>query len=628
MSVTNEELEAKRLRSYLNPYMKGPAVNAVLAALSGPASYLVNSVAAVNDQLYITTASGQYLDQRLADYGITRPPSVGLSDDIFAEIGIGIKNRKQVRDLINQLLNSIFGDEFVRASNPARATEPYNLADGDTLIVKFDDKITATVVFSAGEFQSIAAATAQEVADSITKHLRARGQNGTAIAKDDGNGPYVEIFSDSVGAASSVTILGGSAQNVLKYDSVVPAGGNSSTQWTLSLQPGGVIRYAWTGGANPQLGKVTAGNYVNIFGGGFASSADSGSFTVTKAVGGTIGYSYFEVVNPLGSAGIIVQGSNNAILFYNPVKKTLLSRSTYAAVYQTQSQTLQIFLPAATQVIRRTRLGSAHLHDAPRGHFVFYANPVAGDKFSVTSANSFTAGTDFAIGTTIDQTIKNLTTAINAVVIGGQAFAQIGMLQFDQLSQNITLTMAYTGSQAITATGLEGDVVSLAPNQPGPYVYDTTQPFTVSTIGSPLNQIINGTSSRVIQVKDSSQFPDAQGYLIIGYGTQNQEGPVPYISRPSSSTLLISPAYKIKYVHDIGTDISLIESKSPVVLSSDGTNYPLYVTGVADGRIYAQDLIRSISATGITLIFTILFPSDVGLGKFGTIYTENPYIWG
>jgi hypothetical protein len=629
MSITSNEAEYKRLRSYLNPFIKGPTVDALLHALATPSSYLMNSVAAVNDQLYITTASGNYLDQRLADYGITRPASVGLSDDIFAEIGIGIKNRKQVRDLINQLLNSIFGDEFVRASNPARAVEPYHLSDGDTLIINFDQKTTSTVVFSASNFQSIATASAQEVADAITKYLRAKGQTGTAIAKDDGNGAYVEILSDTVGASSSVTVLGGSAQNVLRYDSAVPAGGNASTQWTLSLQPGGFVRYTWSGGANPQLGKVAPGNYVNVFGGGFTSSTDSGSFTITAAVGGTVNNSYFEVLNPLGNSGIITQGSDTAVLFFAPIKKTLLSRNSYAAVYQTKGQLLQIFLPAATQVIRRSRLGSAHLHDAPRGHFTFKANPVAGDRFLVTSGASFVAGTDFAIGSDIESTVINLSSAINSTIDpkDGQAFAQGTSLEFDQLSLNITLTMSYTGAQAITGSGLEGDLISLQPNQPGPYVYDTTQPFTVSTIGSTLTQAVNGSSSRVVSVKDSSQFPDQQGYVILGYGTANQEGPVPYIARPSNSTILISPAYKIKFVHTPGTDISFIESKAPVVITSDGTDYPFYVTGVADGRIYAQNLITSIAATGITIVFTILYPSDQGLGKFGTIYSENPTIW-
>ena len=571
MAITTVEQEYKRLRSYLNPFIKGPAVDAVLTALAtGSSSYLVNNVAAVNDQLYITTASGEYLDQRLADYGIVRPPSVGLSDDIFAEIGIAVKNRKQVRDLINSLLNSIFGDEFVRASNPSRAVEPYNLADGDTLIINFDNKFTTTVKFKTGDFESIAAAKAQEVADAITKYLRSNGLGGTAISKNDGNGNFVEILSDSKGAASSVTVLGGSAQNALKYDSVVPAGGNASTQWTLSNQPGGVIRYTWTGGANPQIGKVTAGNYVNIFGGGFASSTNSGSFTIINAVGGVAGSSYFEVSNPLGTSGIVVQGTDTAVLFYSPSKKTLLSRSSYAAVYQTQNQVLQIFLPAATQVIRRSRLGSAHIHDAPRGTFTFLAQPISGDSFSITSTTSLTAGSDFSIGATIQETITNLVGAINSDISGVQAFVNLGGLEVDLNDSSLTLTMSYGGSQQITGSGPLGDKTSLAPNQPGPYVYDTTQPFTVSTIHTKLSESVNGNSARVIQVADSSKFPDQQGYVILGYGTSQQEGPIPYIARPSDTTLLISPAYKIKNSHLAVEQINFIDMKAPVVISGDG----------------------------------------------------------
>lgn len=538
MPVTNTQEQYKRLRSYLNPYIKGKNVDAVLTALAaGPASYLINNIRAVNDQLYITTASGQYLDQRLADFGITRPPAVGLSDDVFRQIGIEVKNRKQVRDLINNLLNSIFGDEFVRASSPSRNYEPYNLADGDTLIINFDEAHTVTIKFTTNEFENIAAATAQEVADAITKTLRNDGLNGTAIAKDNGNGPFVEILSDTIGPISSVTILGGSAQNKLKFDAIVPAGGNGSTQWTLSVQQGGIIRFTWTGGANPQLGKVNAGFYVNVFGGGFASSTNEGSFTIVDSFGGAVGLSYFEVENVFGTPGIVVQGTNDALLFYNPVRKTITSYSSYAAVYQPHSKLLQIFMPAATKVVRRERIGSAHLHDPT-------------------------------------------------------------------------------------------DPISLLPNQPGPYMYDLGQPFTVSDIGTTLTQDLDGSMSRLFQVSGSSLFPDRQGYLIFGYGTQEQEGPVPYIARPSNSTLLISPVYTIKKTHLSGSDVALISDKEPAVLAGDGTDYPFYITDVVSGRIYAQDLINSVAATGINIVFTILYPSDIGLGKWGTIYSENPIIWG
>lgn len=537
MAITTTEEQIARLRSYLNPAIKGPTVDAVIAALATNSAYLVNTVRSVGDQLYIATASGRYLDERLAEFGLTRPPAVGLSDDVFRQIGIEVKNRKQVRDLINNLLNAIFDDEFVKASSPARAVEPYNLQDGDTLIVNFDDNHTVTIIFNTAEFTNIAAAKAQEVADAITKTLRNQGLTGTAIAKDDGNGPYVDIFSDTIGPASSVTILGGRAQNELLFDAVVPAGGNMSTQWTLTSRPGGVMRFTWSGGANPQLGKVTAGNYVNVFGGGFASSTNEGSYTITAASGGLVNFSYFEVSNPLGTPGVIAQGTDDAVLFFNPVKSILAGKTSYAALYQPTSRLLQIFLPASTKVIRRSRIGSAHVHD-------------------------------------------------------------------------------------------QTDPQSLLPNQQGPYIYDLTQPFTVSTIATPLNQTLDGTMPRIIDVVNSSQFPDAQGYIILGYGTSLQEGPIPYIARPSSTTLLLSPAYTIKNSHPPGTDVAYISAKAAPAPSRDGLDYPFYVTDTVSGRIYAQDLINQVVATGINIVFTVLYPGDIGLGKWGTPDSEITEIWG
>ena len=634
MAVTTQQQEYTRLRSYLNPYIKGKVTDAVLNALaSGTSSYLINNAAAVNDMLYITTAAGDYLDQRLAEFGITRPPSVGLSDEVFSQIGIEVKNRKQVRDLINKLLNAIFGDEYVRASNSCSNFEPYDLSDGDTLIINFDAANTVTVTFSAAQFQNINAALAQEVADAISTSLNSQGFSGSAIAKNDGNGNYVEILSSTIGPASSVTVLGGSAQNELQFPQIAPAGGNASTQWTLSLQPGGIVRFTWTGGASPQLGKVAAGNYVNVYGGGFASSTNVGSYTITKSVGGASGSSYFEVENPLGTPGVVVQGSDNAVLFYNPIRQTISSRTSYAAVYQVESGVLQIFIPAATQVIRRSRIGSAHLHDPPNGVFTFLAQPNAGDQFSITSSVTLRAGSDFAIGSTIAITATNLTNAINNAVSGvdaltGQNTSYQSIVTIWNDSTSNTITATYTGSADITGSGPLGDPTSLQPNQQGPYMYDTTQAFIVSDIGTILEQDLNGTDSRVVQVENSSNFPNSFGYILLGYGTESQEGPIPYLATPSSSTILISPSYTIQQDHPAGTDVRLIAQKAPVTVSSDGTNYPFYITDVVSGREYAESLIQSVAATGIAIVFTVLYPSDIGLGKWGTQYTENPAIWG
>ena len=537
MAITTTEQEVARLRAYLTPFIKGPATDAILYALAdGYSSYLVNNIQYVNDSLYIATAQGNYLDLKLADYQITRPPTVGLGDDVFRQIGIQVKNRKQVRDLINNLLDAIFGDEFVKATNDATAVEPYHLQDGDSLLVNYDNTTVAHIQFAANQFNNIAAATAQEVADAIVTNLSNLGLSGSAIVQNNGAGNYVELISNTIGPASSVTVFGGRAQNVLLFPSPVGAGGNMSTQWTLSLQPGGVVRFTWTGGADPRVGYVPVGSYVNIYGGGFASSSNEGSYTIVTVQGGIAGQAYFEIDNPIGTSGVVVQGVDTAVQFFNPVRKSILSKSYYAAVYQSQSSVLQIFMPASTKVIRRSLIGSAHLHQ----------------------------DTDGPQGTT----------------------------------------------------------------QPGPYIYDLSQTFVVGSVGTTLTQNLDGTMAKVFQVADSSQFPDQSGYVIFEYGSANQEGPVPYIARPSDNTLLISPAYTIQKRHASGSPVTIIAQNSPIVLPADGSAYQPYLTDVVSGRKYAQDLIQSVAATGIQVLVTVLYPNDVGLGKGGTPYSEISQIWG
>jgi hypothetical protein len=265
--------------------------------------------------------------------------------------------------------------------------------------------------------------------------------------------------------------------------------------------------------------------------------------------------------------------------------------------------------------------------------FTFLAQPNPGDVFSVTSTESFLAGSNFVIGATLAETAANFATAVNGAIPGVDALAgQNTMYQnivtvWNDSLEN-TLTITYAGSANITASGLLGHQISLDPNQQGPYCYDTTQPFVVSDIGTTLNQDLDGTDSRVVEVANSANFPNSFGYLILGYGTAQQEGPIPYLATPSSTTILISPSYTIQQDHPAGTDVRLIAQDAPVAVSQDGLNYPFYITDVVSGREYAMALINSVAATGIAIVFTILYPSDIGLGKWGTPYTENPYIWG
>ncbi|HBI00291.1 MAG TPA: hypothetical protein DDY18_01560 [Flavobacterium sp.] len=535
MSEADDRAAAKaRLRAYLNPSIQGKNTNAVLDALSTGGAHLVNNVEAVNDQLYIVKAQGRYLDQRMADRDITRPDNVGLSDEVFREIGIEVSNRKQVRDLMMNILRIIYGEEFTRATVVSAALEPYALQDGDTLTIQYDDQEDVEVTFKTAQFSSIAAATAQEVADAITKEIRRLGRTGAAVAKDDGVGGYVQIISETDGPASSVRVTGGKAQNKLKFDSIRPTSGQPATQWTLSLIAGGSVRATWTGGPDPSIGKVKKNDYVNIYGTAFNIN-NRGTFTVTKVQGGLVNQAYFEFENPNGVAQTTLQGTIEGMLFFNPVRSTIVSKKNYATLYQTESRLLEIFIPATTKVVRRDRPGSAHLHDSgPSG---------------------------------------------------------------------------------------EGNE--------GPYAFDTSKGYLIGGEECNTLQEINSNSSMIIQVDNASDIPDTPGELIFAFGTSNEEGPVPYIARPSAGTIVVDPSYRFENIHPSGTNISLVSQGYAFEPDKDGTDFPFYITDIVSGRIYAEELINLVAATGINVVITILYPEDIGLGKWGDEVNSEKYdIWG
>jgi hypothetical protein len=187
--------------------------------------------------------------------------------------------------------------------------------------------------------------------------------------------------------------------------------------------------------------------------------------------------------------------------------------------------------------------------------------------------------------------------------------------------------MTYTGSANIISSGPLGSNVSLEPNQQGPYVYDTSQPFTVAAVATVLTQDVNSSTGRVVLVDSSADFPNQTGYIVFDYGGETQEL-AQYIATPSADSILLSPINNLQFDHPVGQSVMLIQSKSPVVLNPNGDFFGFFITDVVSGRIYAESLIEQVAAAGITLVFTVIYPDDIGLGKAGTPDSEIRWIYG
>lgn len=521
------------LRNHLNPIIKGGVTDAVLKAVAEfGTGYLIEQVEAVDAQAFIATAEGSFLDDKLAPYEILRPGEVGLSDEIFRNLGIEIKSAKQIRSLLNNILENIYGFEFSRATVDS-VLGPYNLEDGDKLIVAFDGQSPLEINFRSDQFENINTATSLEVSDVISRALFNLGSEGSAVEKDNGAGGYVKIISPTTGPSSSIQILGGRAQNKLRFPQIRSTSAGVDTQWTFSRGTGGSMRMTWTGGADPKVGKARDTDYVNIYGSSF-DVANQGTFQVKTTMGGLVNESYFEYYNPLGVEEIKVQGTDDAVLFFFPKKETLTTKSTFTGAFQTSHRLLQVYLPVITKVVRRGRIGAGHLQES-------------------------------------------------------------------------------------------GDLVE---GQYGPHLFDPTQPYSISGTSTTLDQIVDAKSDFIIGVDDSGGFPDNVHKIVLGYGTDRQEGPVPVIQRPSNKTLFLDPSYKFKFVHPVGEDVTLIHAQNPLIPDKSGQDYQMFITDVVSGRLYAEQLIKFVQATGINLVFILLYPNDEGLGRWGTSNSEKVKVWG
>jgi len=97
------------------------------------------------------------------------------------------------------------------AASRQSAAENFVLTNGMTLTVSIDGGAVQTIAFLTGEFVSIGAATAEEVAAVINAKITG------ALATVTGGGTRVTITSDTRGTASGVNVTGGTANAVLTF---------------------------------------------------------------------------------------------------------------------------------------------------------------------------------------------------------------------------------------------------------------------------------------------------------------------------------------------------------------------------------------------------------------------------
>lgn len=163
----------------------------------------------------------------------------------------------------------------------------------------------------------------------------------------------------------------------------------------------------------------------------------------------------------------------------------------------------------------------------------------------------------------------------------------------------------------------------------GSFIYDPqgvkTQ-FTVSKyIANLTTNVLQGdsvTSLFVDSLALNGTFPTS-GKIVIGYGTNKLEGPINYFAtviNGSVNQIIIDPAYRFKNSHTVGGKVQYIHDTKPYIPKTDGSDYPVYITGTTAARNTMFALIRLLIAGGIFVVEDVLRPElqfdDVAIPPF------------
>lgn len=145
----------------------------------------------------------------------------------------------------------------------------------------------------------------------------------------------------------------------------------------------------------------------------------------------------------------------------------------------------------------------------------------------------------------------------------------------------------------------------------GPYMWDLSAAFVLSSLTGDLAQTINaGQSPKIINIGPNN-LDSVGGQLIFDFGTSFQEGPVRYLFKPSANTIALDPAYVFINDHDVGSAVTAIRSKGPHKISNFGAEFAPYITDPTVARDILEKLILEVKSVGIFVEFLIRYPDQL-----------------
>lgn len=356
------------LKDFLpNSYKKQdlPNMNGILEAIRTGDTHVLNLLTSARNQLFLNTAEGSYLTNLANQFGFAVPPNSGLDQTGFRSLSIpAIWSPKQSIPTINKITELFYSTSVLHPVLKSTELDKYALTDNDTLLFETEDGVIS-ILFEADKFSDITSVSASEVSSTI--NAQANGKIVSDVLLDRFTQRYyVRVIGKNFGSASKIRCIGGSAQNIIKFQDIVPTTITDNTTWNITKYGNAtysnIVRFTWNGvGTDPGVYALNFLDNVSIRGfvdGVYEFSKLNGSYPLID-----VGADYFEIQNLyFQSTGVsLLQNLSNQIVFTSQEFRTLFDNEEYAVVSETSPGVLDVSIPAVPPIVRRPLRGASRL---------------------------------------------------------------------------------------------------------------------------------------------------------------------------------------------------------------------------------------------------------------------------
>lgn len=350
--------------------------SALVKALGEQDQNTADLVSEVRKQFFVKTASRPYLDRLAANNKISRPKLVGMDDPSFRQyIPVLSYQPKQVKLIIDQLLDIFFFKESTTALITSSTFQPFSLEDGWELELSVDEQYTDRIIFKASDFSNINNATANEIVAAINRQTKY--SYATAYYDSITKNTFIRMFTNTVGSKGSLRVLGGRANIALRFDGFISNAGNGiNTQWTIT-KVGDEATFTNTGGADPGIDKLQEGDIAII-----DLPGNQGSFVITNV---DLVNNSFKFTNLFATPGLLANTSANDVKFVRPQKSVAYLNPRRAMTWETSPGEVTVEMPTSPPVVKRSLKGSAHIN----GQFSQMTNRISDNSLEVSDAFQF-----------------------------------------------------------------------------------------------------------------------------------------------------------------------------------------------------------------------------------------------